>query len=82
MNSFTKELVSNASFGCYTNSALSSLTIFLPEQINSEGQWEVAITELSYSSLYQSITDGKMFYLGAAIPDKKPSDCERNKQQN
>ena len=74
MNSFTVELVSNASFDCYPNNTLSSFTNFLPEQINLEGEWEVAITELSYPSLYQNITDGKFFYLDAATPDTKPSD--------
>ena len=36
MNSFTVELVSNASFDCYPNNTLSSFTNFLPEQINLE----------------------------------------------
>ena len=34
----------------------------------------VAKTELSYSSFYQNITDGKFFYLDAATADTKPSD--------
>ena len=74
MNSFTVELVSNASFDCYPNNTLSSFTNFLPEQINLEGEWEVAITELSNPSLYQNITDENFFYLDAATPDTKPSD--------
>ena len=78
MNSFTVELVSNASFDCYPNNTLSSFTNFLPEQINLEGEWEVAITELSYPSLYQNITDGKFFYLDAATPGTKPSGYYRN----
>ena len=74
MSSFTVELVSNASFDCYPNNTLSSFTNFLPEQINLDGEWEVAITELSYPSLYQTITEGKFFYLDEATPDTKPSD--------
>ena len=74
MSSFTVELVSNASFDCYPNSTLSSFTNFLPEQINLDGEWEVAITELLYPSLYQNITEGKFFYLDEATPDTKPSD--------
>ena len=74
MSSFTVELVSNASFDCYPNNTLSSFTNFLPEQINLVGEWEVAITELSYPSLYQNITEGKFFYLDDATPDTKPSD--------
>ena len=37
MDSFTIELVSNASFNCYPNNSLSSFTNFLPEQINLKG---------------------------------------------
>ena len=58
MSSFTVELVSNASFDCYPNNTLSSFANFLPEQINLDGEWEVAITELSYPSLHQNITEG------------------------
>ena len=72
MNSFTVELVSNAPFDCYPNNTLSSFTNFLPEQINLEREWEVAITELSYPSLYQNITEGKFFYLDEATPNTKP----------
>ena len=57
----------------FIDNTKSSFTNFLPEQINLEGEWEVAITELSYPSLYQNITDGKFFYLDAATPDTKPS---------
>ena len=74
MNSFTVELVSNASFDCYPNNTLSSFTNFLPEQINLEGEWEVAITELSYPSLYQNVTEEKFFYLDEATTNTKPSD--------
>ena len=74
MNSSTVELVSNDSFDCYPNITLSSFTNSLPEQINLEGEWEVAITELSYPTLYQNITEGKFFYLDEATPNTKPSD--------
>ena len=72
INSFNVELVSNASFDCYSNKTLSSSTNFLPEQINLEGEWEVPITKLSYPSLYQNITEGKFFYLDEATPNTKP----------
>ena len=81
MNSFTVELVSNASFDCYPNNTLSSFTNCLPEQINLEGEWEVSITELAYPSLYQNITDGKFFSLDAATPDTKPSDYYRTDER-
>ena len=59
MDSFTIELVFNASGGLFPNKTLSSFTNFLPAQVNLEGQWEVAISEISYASMYQSITEGK-----------------------
>ena len=62
MVSFTTKLVSNASFNCYPNNSLSSFTKFLPEQIHLKGEWEVAISEISYPSLYQNVTEGKFFF--------------------
>ena len=47
MDSFTMELVSNPSRELFPENTLSSLINFLPEQLNLEGQWEVAISEIS-----------------------------------
>ena len=58
MDSLTKELVSNASGELFPDNTLSSLTSFLPEQVYMEGQWEVAISEMYYPSIYQNITEG------------------------
>ena len=58
MDSFTIELVSNASGELFPDNTLSSFTNFLPEQVNLEGQWEVAFSEISYPSMYQNITEG------------------------
>ena len=68
MDSFTIELVSNASGELFPDNTLSSFTNFLPEQVNLEGQWEVAISEKSYPSMYQNITEGKIKFF-----DKKLS---------
>ena len=68
MDSFTKELVSNASGELFPNITLSSFTNFLPEQVNLEGQWEVAFSEISYPSMYQNITEGNFKFF-----DKKLS---------
>ena len=59
MDSFTTELLSNASGELFPDNTLSSFTNFLPEQANLERQWEVAISEISYLSMYQNITEGK-----------------------
>ena len=47
MDSFTIELVPNASGELFSNNTLSSLTNSLPEQVDLEGQREVAISEVS-----------------------------------
>ena len=60
MESFTMELVSNASARLFPDNTLSSFTNFLPAQLNLEGQWEVATSEISsYPSMYQNVTEGK-----------------------
>ena len=59
MDSFTIELISNASRELFPDNTLSSFTNLLPEQVNLEGQWEVPISETSYPSMYQNITEGK-----------------------
>ena len=59
MDSVTIGLVYNASGELFPNNTHSSFTNFLPEQVNLEGQWEVAISEISYPSMYQNIKEGK-----------------------
>ena len=68
MESFTIELVSNASAQLFPDNTLSSFTIFLPEQLNLDSQCEVAISETSYQSMFQNVTEGKFMFF-----DKKPS---------
>ena len=68
MESFTIELVSNASAQLFPDNTLSSFTNLLPEQLNLDGLWEVAISEISYPSMYQNVTEGKFMFF-----DKKLS---------
>ena len=68
MESFTKELVSNASTQLFPDNTLSSFTNFLPEQLNLDGQWEVAISEIYYPSMCQNVTEEKIMFF-----DKKLS---------
>ena len=63
MESFTIELVSNTCAQLFPDNTLSSFTNFLPEQLNLDGQWEVAISEISYPSMYQNVTGGKFLLL-------------------
>ena len=63
MDSFTIELIYNASSQLFPNNTLSSLTNFVPEQVKLDGQWDIAISEISHPSMYQNVTEGKfMFY--------------------
>ena len=62
MNSFIIDLVSNASTDIYPSNSLSSFTNFLPDQINLEGDWEVALLEASHPTLYYNISDGRFRY--------------------
>ena len=52
----------------FQKKTLSSFRHFLPEQLNLEGQGEFAISEKSYASMYQNVTEGKFVFL-----DKKLS---------
>ena len=67
MDSFTIELVFNASGELFPDNTLNSSTIFLPEQVNLEGQWEGAISVISYPSIYQNITEGKFKFFDAKL---------------
>ena len=59
---FTIELVSSASSELFPDNTLSSFTNFLPELVNLDDQWEVAVSEISYSSMYQNVTEGKFLF--------------------
>ena len=52
-------MVANASAEVIPDNTLSSFTNFLPQKVNLEGQWEVAILELSYPSMYQNKTEAE-----------------------
>ena len=68
MDLFIIELVSNASEELFPDNTLTSFTKFLPEQVNLEAQWEVAISEISYPSMYQNITEGYFEFFDEKLP--------------
>ena len=68
MNSFTVEMVSNAFGELFSDNTLSSFTNVLPEQVNLEGQWEVAILKISYPSKYQNVTEVKFKIFHEKLP--------------
>ena len=67
MDSFLIQLVSNASGELFPGKTLSFFTNILLEQLNLEGQWEVAISEISYPSMYQNITEGKFKFFDEKV---------------
>ena len=63
MDSIIIQLVSNASSQLFPNITLSAFTNFLREQVELDGQWVVATSEIFYPSRYQTVTKEKfMFY--------------------
>ena len=68
MESIKIELASNVSAQRFSDKTLSSFTNFLLVQLNLEDQWEVAVSEISYPSMYQNVTEGKFMFF-----DKKLS---------
>ena len=66
MDSMCIDLVSNASMNVFKNNTLSSFTNILPEQIDLEGTWEVALSEISYPAMYLNVTDGRFRYKDGA----------------
>ena len=65
MDLLTIELVSKASSQLYPNNTLSSFTNFLTEQVNLEGQREVAISRIFNSSKYRNVTEGNFMFFDA-----------------
>ena len=52
METFSVELHSSASFKLYPQNTIASFTNFLTDQINLEGEWEVAQTEICFPSKF------------------------------
>lgn len=72
MESVIVELVSSASYNIFPNNTLSSFTNFLPDQLNFEGEWEVALLEITYPSMYNNVTYGSFWY--SKVDNKKSND--------
>ena len=62
-NSFIIELVSNASVDIFPDNTLASFTNFLPKQLVLEGEWEVALMEVGYSTWINNVTTGSFRYV-------------------
>ena len=62
IESFKIELASIASALLFPENTLSSFTNFLLKQLNLEGQCGLAISEKSYPSTCQIVTEGKFMF--------------------
>ena len=71
MDFFTSELVSKVFLNCYPNNSLSSSTKILLEQKHLEGEWEAAISETSYPSLLQNVTEEQLKFVGGHISSEQ-----------
>ena len=71
MELFTKELVSDESAQLFTDNTLSSFTNFLQEQLNLEGQFEVALPEISCSSMYQNVAEAALIFYEKKVQSRQ-----------
>ena len=61
--SFTKELISNASINTYSDNTLASFRTALPAGAVLDGTWELALSEVVYPSSFNNVVEGKFdFY--------------------
>ena len=67
MNRFTRELAYKSSAQLLPEKMTQPFTIFLPNQMNLEGHWEVAISEMSSPSMYQNVTDLRIMFFDEKI---------------
>ena len=69
MDSRIIELVSSASLDVYPNNTVASFTTLLPENVVLDGEWEVALLEISYPSRCYNVTEGRFFLFPTAMAD-------------
>ena len=60
--SFSINLVSNASMSTFPDNTLAKFTTLLPQSLVLHGTWEVALVELSWPGLIGNVTEGLFNY--------------------
>ena len=60
--SFTINLVSNASMSTFPDNTLAKFTTLLPQSLVLHGTWQVALVELSWPGLIENVTEGLFSY--------------------
>ena len=69
MELFTIEMFSNVSAQLFPDNTNSPITDFLAEQLNLEGEWEVAIPEKFYPFMYQNVTEEKFLFFDEKLSE-------------
>lgn len=81
MKSVLVELVSNASTDIYPSNTLASFTNFFPEEILLDGNWQVALVQVTFPALYYNITDGKFCFKHTEKNDKRESTTDSKDEE-
>ena len=61
-DSFTVTLVSSASMTIFSENSLANFKNLLNEEINFQGEWKVALTEITFPTHTNNVTDTKLIY--------------------
>ena len=61
-DSFTVTLVSSASMNIFSENSLANFKNVLNEEINLHGEWKVALTEITFPTHINNVTDTKLIY--------------------
>ena len=59
--SFTITLVSSASMNVFKDNTLANFKILLSEEINLQGEWRVVVTEITFTTQINNVTDNNNF---------------------
>ncbi len=69
-------LTSNASMDIFKNNTLASFSNILPEAYSLNGQWQVAVTEITTSGLIENVTETKVKRHTEVWEDDKFTGCK------
>ena len=61
-DSFTITLLSSASMNIFIDNSLASFKYLLSENIDQQGEWRVALTEITFPTHINNVTDIKLVY--------------------
>ena len=62
MGDFYVTLPSDASMDVFPNNAVTSYNTRLARALNLEGEWEVALTEITYSTTWTNVTSDERWF--------------------